>query len=906
MTAPMLETKLHIPAPRDGLVARSRLHQKLDGARRRRVVLVSAPPGFGKTTLVADWLNRRRDTTAVAWLSLDRRDNDPAVFWPYLLAAVRRAVPDLEAVTAGLLAAGPALSESALTVLANGLGSVSSSITLVLDDYHLIESRPVQNGVASLVEDLPANVQLVVITRADPALPLARMRVRDDLLEIRAADLRFTVAEAAEYFAGAAELAIDAQHVAALEARTEGWIAALQLAALSLRGTDDVAGFIDSFAGDDRYVLDYLVEEVLQRQSEEVRSFLLRTCILNRLEGSLCDAVTGVGGGRARLAALDQANLFVVRLDDRSQWYRYHHLFADALLARLLDEDPDALPELHRRASQWFERHGEPAEAIHHALAGHDFGRAADLVELALPALRRDRQDETQRRWLGALPDVVVHNRPVLLMGQVGALMVGGQLDGVDRRLAQAERWIALPDAPDEPGIGRPAPVVVDEVAFRRLPAGIELYRAGAARLRGDHDATREHALRARELAERDDYVGRAGPAALLGLERWTAGDLVESQRLYDEAIAALEEGGHLSDALGCALALSDMQVAQGHLSAAARTLEHGRRLSADAPVPLRGVRDMHVALAELALDRGDDDTARRHLDASDALGDHLGLPQNPYRRRVAAARLREADGDLDAALELLAAAETVFDSDFSPEVRPVGAVRARMLAAHGRWPEAMQWVRSVGLATDDDPSYLREYGHVTLARVLLAQHANTGAEQPLAGATRLLDRILQAAEEGGRAGTVIECRVLLGRAHLARGDAVGALEASRRALLLGEPEGFVKVFTDEIATLRPVMERATDLPDVGGYARVILRSAAGSPAAAIGPAEPLSPRELEVLRMLGTELSGPEIARTLVVSLHTVRAHTKSIYSKLGVTSRRAAVRRGHELGLLPAGSAR
>src|SRR5271165_6551228 len=422
--AALLETKLYVPRSRRGLVPRPRLSEMLDRGTALKLTLVSAPAGFGKTTLLTEWLAAAATVPAggrlVAWLSLDRGDNDPASFWTYVIAALRTVAPGVgESALSLLQASQPAPVEAVLTTLLNDLGAIAADIVLVLDDYHVIDAREVQEEMAFLLDHLPAGLHVVIASRADPALPLARWRARGELAEIRAAGLRFTPSEAAAYLNEMMGLQLTARDVAALEGRTEGWIAALQLAALSMQGREDVAGFIAGFAGDDRYVVDYLAEEVLQRQPDRVQAFLLQTSILGRLSGPLCDAVTGQGGGKAMLEALDRGNLFLVPLDDRRQWYRYHHLFADVLQARLLDERPDQVPDLHRRASAWYEQNGEPQVAIGHALAAEDFGRAADLVELAIPAMRSNRQEATVRGWLevlplGVLPDDVVRVRPVL------------------------------------------------------------------------------------------------------------------------------------------------------------------------------------------------------------------------------------------------------------------------------------------------------------------------------------------------------------------------------------------------------------------------------------------------------------------------------------------------------------
>ncbi|MBO0818922.1 MAG: helix-turn-helix transcriptional regulator, partial [Actinobacteria bacterium] len=535
---------------------------------------------------------------------------------------------------------------------------------------------------------------VVIAGRADPALPLARLRARGELVEIRAAELRFTPDEAAAYFNGVMGLQLTPQNVAVLEGRTEGWIAALQLAALSMQGRDDVAGFIAGFAGDDRYVVDYLLEEVLARQSDRVQAFLLQTSILGRLSGPLCDAVTGQGGGKAMLAALDRGNLFLVSLDDRRRWYRYHHLFADVLRARLLDEQPGQVPGLHRRASEWFEQNGELPVAIGHALAARDFERAARLVELAIPAMRRTRQEAKLRGWLEVLPDEVIQVRPVLSVYFAGALLTSGEIEGVEGRLRDAERWL-------EPAIGErherqvqsAEMVVADEPEYRRLPATIELYRAAQALGRGDAPGTVKHAQRAIEVALDDDHLCRASAAGLLGLVYWGSGDLDAGHRAYSACVEGLRRAGFVADILGCSIALADIRITQGRLGAALSTYEQALQLGPEQGGPvLRGTADMYVGMSEIARERDDLQAATQLLLRSQELGEHTGLPQNPYRWRVAMGRLREAEGDLGGALDLFSEAERRYVSDFFPNVRPVPALKARVWIAQGRISEACSW----------------------------------------------------------------------------------------------------------------------------------------------------------------------------------------------------------------------
>jgi LuxR family maltose regulon positive regulatory protein len=886
-------------------VARPRLSERLSRGAESALTLVSAPAGFGKTTLLADWLAvAAAGGRSVAWLSLDQHDNDPALFWTYLVAALNTGAPGVGAGALALLQPPQPPNEAGLVALLNDLDAISNDVVLVLDDYHVIDARDVQDGMAFLLEHLPTQIHLVIASRTDPALPLARLRGRGELAEVRAADLRFTPGEAAAYLNGVMGLVLTAADVAALEGRTEGWIAALQLAALSMQGREDTAAFIDGFAGDDRYIVDFLAEEVLQRQPGHVQQFLLQTSILDRLSGPLCDAVTGQDDGKAKLVALERGNLFLVPLDDRRRWYRYHQLFADVLQARLRDEQPEEVPGLHRQASGWLEQNGEPSEAIRHALAAGDFERAADLVELAIPAMLRSRQEAAVLGWLELLPDEVVRVRPVLSVGFAGALLAGGEFEGVEARLRDAEGWL---DGATGIRQGSPAPaaamVVVDDAEFRRLPAEIELYRAAQALIRGDGPGTVRHARRALELLPADDHLGRASAAALMGLASWASGDLEAGHSGYAECMAGLRRAGHIADTFGCAIALADIRRTQGRLGEAMRTYEQAlqRATQQGGPV-LRGTADMHVGMSEVHRERDDLPAATQQLLRSQELGEHIGLPQNRYRWRVAMARIREAEGDLGGALALLDEAERLYVGDFFPNVRPVPALRARVRVAQGELGEALGWARERGLSVADDLSYLREFEHITLARVLLAQYAGKRAERPLQEATQLLERLLPAAEEGQRTGSVIEILVLQALARQARDDIPAALASLRRAVTLAEPEGYVRIFADEGPPMASLLRAAAKQGIARDYVRRILaavnKAEDGTPASQ-GLIEPLSERELDVLRLLGTDLGGPDIARELIVSLNTVRTHTKNIYAKLGVNNRREAVRRARELDL-------
>lgn len=905
MAGPLLETKLHIPGLRRALVVRPRLSDRLSQADEQTLILVSAPAGFGKTTVLAEWLTEApANGRSLAWLSLDQRDNDPMLFWTYLVAALDKASDGLGAKALAILRSPQSGTEDFLTTLINELQAVPNRFVLVLDDYHVIDSQDVQEGLAFLVENLPAQLQLVIASRADPALPLPRLRARGRLLEIRAADLRFTPEEAATYFNGVMGLSLNAQDIAALEGRAEGWIAALQLAALSMQGREDVAGFIAGFAGDDRYIVDYLAEEVLQRQPDDVRNFLLQTSILNRLNGPLCDAVTGQNTGKAMLESIDRGNLFVVPLDDRRWWYRYHHLFADVLRARLMDEEPGRLSELHERASLWHEQNGDIPEAIRHTMAGRDFERAADLIELAIPAMRKDRQEATLSRWLQALPGELIHARPGLGVAYAGALLASGELTGVDARLEEAEQWVRTTAEGGDGG---------------NLPSSIAIYRAAQALAVGDTAGAMTHATTALGLVGKDDHLERGAASGLLALGHWTNGDLAVAHALWSDSYANLERAGHLSDMLGCSIALADIRITQGRLRDAMAIYERGLEVAGrHREHILRGTADMHVGMSMLLLERGEREAARQQLLTSRKLGD-ASLPQNPYRSRVATARVLQSEGDVGAALEQLDEAERLYVGDFFPDVHPVAAVRARMWIAHGRTSDTLRWARERGISDEDELSYLKEFEHITLARALLAQSGAEPAEDSPGPAIALLGRLLRAAEEGGRTGAVVELLVLMALGHQKVADDDGAaLAALQRAVALAEPEGYVTVFVDEGQAMANLLEALAKQGSAPDYVGRLLESfgtetheteAQGAQAhstrdrrtpAQQGLLDPLSERELQVLRLLSSELDGPDIARELVVSLNTLRTHTKNIYAKLGANNRRSAVRRAEELDLL------
>ncbi|WP_028280239.1 LuxR C-terminal-related transcriptional regulator [Arthrobacter sp. H5] len=910
MATPVLVTKLFIPPSRPRAVVRPRLIERLNEGLRSgsKLILISAPAGFGKTTMLSEWIascQRRKPKVQVGWLSLDERDNDPSRFLTYLVAALQNVDAGIGLDDPNQQSSQPQPAEPTLTAVINEVAQSPHHIIMVLDDFHLVEAAPIRDALNFLLDHLPSNLHLAIASRSDPLIPLARLRARGELTELRAADLRFSLDEAAVFLNQVMNLRLSAGDIAALESRTEGWIAGLQLAALSMRDSTDVAGFIHAFTGSHRFVIDYLVEEVLLHQPEHVRRFLFQTAILDRLSGSLCEAVTGQEDASMILEALERGNLFVVPMDDRRQWYRYHHLFADVLRARFLKEGRDHIPGLHGLASQWYERNNLPEDSVRHALAAEDFERAAILIETALPDMRRRRQDAMLLGWLKTLPDDVVRRKPVLSVFCAHMMLVSGDLDAVAVRLRDAEQGLAALTGAGGLRVAPGAEIsVVNAEELRTLPVTIAVYRASLAQAVGDVAGTAEHAQRALELAQPNDHLGRASAAGFLGLASWAYGDLEAALRSFAEVSTSLRMAGNTADVLGTTIVRADLLITQGRLHEALRAYEDALQFAEaqGEPVP-QATADLHVGMSELHRERHELEAATKHLQKSEALGDQASLPENRYRWFVSMARIRQTEGELDAALDLLGEAQRLYLRGFLPDVRPIGALKARFWAAQGRFADALKWAEEQSLSSTDPLTYLREFEHITLARILIAEYRARPEESVIRGALGLLGRLLEAGEAGGRIGSVNEILILQALAHHVQGDVQMALVPLRRALTQAEPEGYVHVFADEGEPMAALLDDAAQQGIVPDYIRRLRRAfvvVAGDTRGPQSITDPLSERELQVLRLLRTELGGPEIARRLFVSINTLRTHTKHIFAKLEVNSRPAAVRRAEEQGLL------
>ncbi len=914
----LLATKLNVPGLRPELVPRPRLAQRLDEGRGRGLVLACAPAGYGKTVLLAEWARRGRQPAA--WLSLDAGDNDPARFWRHVVAALDRVRPGIsERVDPLLGPPAPRSFEPLVTALINEVADqpdADEALLLVLDDYHVIDSRGVHTSLGFLLEHRPQGLQLAVTSRSDPPLALARLRARGQLTELRAADLRFTPGEAAallqQVAAAPGAVRLDAPLpdavASALAARTEGWAAGLQLAGLSLRGQADVDGFVAAFTGSHRYVLDYLAEEVLERQSEQVRAFLLETSVLERLSGELCNAVTGRPGSQALLEQAERAGLFLVPLDEVRGWWRYHQLFADLLRARLQGEQPSRVPGLHQNAAAWYAERGLADDAIRHAVAAGKMTWAARLIEQHYDErFYLHGEAATIHRWLSALPEDLVRSRPRLLLTQAFLALISGRLEAVEPLLdAAQEAYPRAAEEPFEPAIGRDRSLLVN------VPALIAIHRGFLAQLRGDADATVAFASRAMAEAGEDQWRLGSTARGFLAVGEWLRGQLAQAERIFMSSIAEWRAAGLPTVTAWVLYLLGQVQRAQGDLDASARTCRQALEMTAvpgRPPPPAAG--PAYVGLGEVAYRRDELDTALRHITEGIMLCRQFAYTPPLAAGLVTLAWIRQASGDPDGALTAIAEAEQASPDPAGP-LNPVPAQRARLLLAQGDLGAAARWTQENGLGEDDEPDYPSEQGHLVLARVLLVQ-ARPGP------ALALLDRLHAAAAAQDRAGSVIEIGALRALALAASGDADRAVDALADVLTLACPQGHVRVFADEGPPMETLLARLIAAQRSGGPAAEVplgclarLQRALGAPGiapaagrgsvtAVPGLVEQLTSRELEVLEMLAAGRSNQAIASQLVITLDTVKKHVSHILGKLGAANRTEAVTRARELRLIP-----
>ena len=772
MSEPLLATKLHIPAPRAKAVPRPRLIERLNEGLHHKLTLISAPAGFGKTTLVSEWIAGSRQPAA--WLSLDEGDSDPVRFLSYLVAALRSVAANIgEGVSAVLQSPQSPPTESILTALLNEIAAIPEAFVIVLDDYHVIDAKPVEDALAFLLEHLPPCMHLIIATREDPRLPLARLRARGQMAELRAADLRFTPAETTEFLNRMMGLGLAAEDIAALETRTEGWIAGLQLAAISMRGHDDASGFIRSFTGSHGFVLDYLVEEVLERQPESVQAFLLRTSILERLCGPLCDAVLpgSSASGQATLEYLERANLFIVSLDNERRWYRYHHLFAE-LLRQRLQRKAASTAELHGLASRWYEDNGLELDAFHHAAAANDIERAERLIEgKGMPLYFRGAMAPVIR-WLESLPTAVLDARPSLWVTYASSLMMSGKPSGVETKLKAAETALQKAE-PD----GR----------IRNLVGHIAAVRALVAASRYEAETMIAQSRRALDFLDPDNQSVRTITSLTLGIAHQLKGDRAAAGRVFAEALDIGQASGNMMVAGAAASSLGQIQESENQLHAAAETYQRLLVMVGDPAHMVTG--EAHHGLARIFYQWNDLDTAERHAQQCARLAQQIECDIS-VACEVLLARLRLARGDPAGAAALLAkAGETARASNFVNQIPHIAAAQVDTLLRQGNPAAAAQVAQS-----HDIP--------MSRARVMLARG-------DAAAALTLLEPIREEMDCRCWHDERLKIVILQALALHAKGDTDNALRHLGDALALAQPGGFIRIFVDEGPRMASLLSEA-------------------------------------------------------------------------------------------------
>jgi LuxR family maltose regulon positive regulatory protein len=892
MATVILATKLYIPPPPPKVVLRPHLIERMNEGIHHKLTLISAPAGFGKTTLLSEWI--ASCGRPVAWLSLEDGDNDLSRFLTYLVAALQTISASIGAgALAALQSPQPPSTESILTALLNEIAALPDHFVLVLDDYHVIDTKPVENALTFLLEHLPPQIHLVIATREDPPLLLARYRARGQLTELRAADLRFTPTEATEFLNQVMGLALSTEDIAALETRTEGWIAGLQLAAISMHGHQDPASFIKSFTGSHHFVLDYLIEEVLQQQSESIQTFLLRTSILDRLCGPLCDAVMGSPSasgqetGQETLEYLEHANLFIVPLDNERRWYRYHHLFAELLRQRLHQSESSGngeggLAEYHIRASRWYEDHRLEIEAFQHAAAANDIELAERIIEGKGIPLHFRGAVAAILNWLASLPTTVLDARPSLRVRFATLSLVAGQTTDVEEKLQAAEAAIAAVLQGAEP-----------DNKTRDLIGQIATSRATLALTHYQPETMITQARRALEYLPPDNLLSRFRANWTMGMAYQFRGERSAAGRVYAEALSIAQAAGNILNTSLATLCLGQIKELDNQLYPAAEAYRRSLQLLGDDYSP-PSASEAYLGLARIFYEWND-------LDAAEQYGQQGLQLARTYDRvidrfifsEVFLARLKLARGDVAGAAAMLAEAEqSVRQNNFVHRIPDVASAQVIVLLHQGNLAAAAQLAQTHKLP-------------ISQARVLLAQGDPSAA-------LAVLEPLRQQMEAKDWQDERLKVMVLQAVALQAHGEKEKAIQLLGEALALAEPGGFIRIFVDEGAPMAQLLLEAAShgvMPEYIGKLLAVFeaekRKSEDKPdLLPVSPAqpliEPLSQRELKILQLIAQGLSNREIGERLFLALDTVKGHNRKIFDKLRVQSRTEAIARARELGLL------
>ena len=891
MSLPILKTKLFIPTVRPSLVPRERLIDRLNRGLHHKLTLISAPAGFGKTTLTSNWIATCGRTAA--WVSLDAADNDATRFLTYIIAAIQTILPDFGTGTLELLKGSRSqIAEPLLISLLNDLSILSDPLVLVLDDFHLITAESVKSMVEFLVEHLPPQCHLVISTREEPNLPLARLRARGQLTEIKGKDLRFSPEEADKFFASTMNLSLSAEDIASLNHQTEGWVAGLQMAALTLQEGNQDNAPVEMISGNDRFVLDYLAEEILQRLPEPTRQFLLQTAILDRLSAPLCDAILQRSNSAEILVSLEQKNLFIVPLDNRRQWYRYHHLFLDVLRSHLTDQPAATIQELNLRASRWYASNDLPADAIYHAKQIGDHERICNLVETGWPKLRQIYHESTLVEWLTDVPDAILDTKPILNVYYAFGLLTKN-FEAAEARLDAAKTQLHKIDSQKD---------------LEDIPGMIAVAYAYHAAAKQDNGNTIKYAKQALELLPQNGYLGRGSAGVLLGLTYWAQGDLEEAYQSVAESLANMKKAKNVSATISTFYIMGDIRFAQGQLNTAEKICRQALEIAQENGTPVRqGTADIYVLLSEIERERGNLDKAQEHLLKSRSLGEHAALFVMQHRWHVAMALLMMASGENDSAFEYLEEAEQIYVENPSPDIRPIAAVRARALLKANKRSEIRVWTQQKRYLLTKLPNYLQIYSCLTMIRTVLADES----QSEIATLDDFLERFINQLMSHGHIRHLIEGLILQASFCFQRREIESSLILLRRAVNHAKKEGFTQLFIDERNRIQPILMAAKakklNLTDLLAFFKIFTPTASNPNPVDRNTAEhvqlsldPLTEREIELLHLIADGLSNQAIADQLFLSLNTVKVHTRNIYSKLDVHNRTQAVACARRLSLL------